>query len=248
MNEASGTTVITAAARALDILDVFTIDDPHLGVSEIARRINLAKSTTQRLLKTLESRGYVVQTESAHWRLGPSTASLSARYQMAFDIREKVEPALRKLSDATGKNASFFVRDGNKRIRLIRVKYPDASQNIASVGESMPLELGAAGKVMLAALGEQGALYEDIRKRGFHITIGEARVASASIAVPVFGSRWRVIGALCIGAPAEPGVERMLLAFSQKLLEAAKALSAALSFDDDKTTQTLMKTRATWHP
>lgn len=206
MRETSESPVVVAAARALAILDVFTIEAPHLGVSEIARRVKLAKATTLRLLKTLQASGYVAQTENTQWRLGPATASLGVRYQMAFDIRENVEPVLRGLSDQTGQDTSFFVRDGDRRIRLVKVHCPTAQHSRARVGESMPLDLGAAGKVILAAMGQHGALYDEIRARGYHITVGEARVTSASIAVPVFGSRWRVAGALCIGGPVGPTV------------------------------------------
>ncbi|MBV6304541.1 IclR family transcriptional regulator [Candidimonas humi] len=248
MSENPETEVVTAAVRALDILDVFTMEYPHLGLSEIARRAGLAKSTTQRLLKTLESRGYVVQNDSAQWRLGPATASLGGRYQIAFDIRENVEPALRKLSDTVGEDTSFFVRDGDRRIRLIKIQYPNARHSRARVGESMPLDRGAAGRVILAAMGQQGMLYDEIRARGYHVTVGEAKVASASIGVPVFGSRWKVIGALCIGAPAEDGVATRLTGFAPQLRRAAEALSAALSYDNDGASQRLIQARATWHP
>lgn len=248
MNENPGSGVVAAAVRALDILDVFTMEYPHLGLSEIARRTRLAKSTTQRLLKTLESRGYVVQNESAQWRLGPATASLGGRYQIAFDIRENVEPVLRRLSDAVGEDTSFFVRDGDRRIRVIKIQYPDAKHSRARVGESMPLDRGAAGKVILAAQGQQGGLYDEIRARGYHVTVGEAKVTSASIGVPVFGSRWKVIGALCIGAPAEPGVEARLARFAPQLMRAAETLSAALSYESDRASRELIRARATWHP
>lgn len=248
MSENPESDVVAAAARALDILDVFTMEYPHLGLSEIARRARLAKSTTQRLLKTLESRGYVVQNEAAQWRLGPATASLGGRYQIAFDIRENVEPVLRKLSDAIGRDTSFFVRDGDRRIRLIKIQYPDARHNRSQVGESMPLDRGAAGKVILAAMGQQGKLYDEIRARGYHVTVGEAKVASASIGVPVFGSRWKVVGALCIGAPAEAGVEIRLAGFAPQLRRAAETLSAALSYESDGVSRRLVHARATWHP
>jgi DNA-binding IclR family transcriptional regulator len=248
MSEGRESDVVAAAARALDILDVFTMEYPHLGLSEIARRTRLAKSTAQRLLKTLESRGYVVQNEAAQWRLGPATASLGGRYQIAFDIRENVEPVLRKLSDVVGEDISFFVRDGDRRIRLIKIQYPDAKHSRARVGESMPLDRGAAGKVILAAMGQQGGLYDEIRARGYHVTVGEAKVTSASIGVPVFGSRWKVVGALCIGAPAEAGVETRLACFASQLRRAAETLSAALSYDSDGAARRLDQARATWHP
>jgi len=239
---------VQATVRSLAILDVFTVEEPHLGLSEIGRRTSLPKATALRLLKTLAASGYVAQNDDAEWRLGPATASLGARYQVSFDIRANVEPALRKLSDATGQDASFFVQDGNRRVRLVKVMCPDAQHSPARVGESMPLDQGAAGRVMLAALGQRGELYDQIRTRGYHVTVGEAKRTSASIAVPVFGSRWRVEGALCMGAPAGADAEAKLTGFAGRLKRAAESLSAALSYDDDAATRRLTVVRSTWHP
>jgi DNA-binding IclR family transcriptional regulator len=234
--------------RALAILDVFTVEEPLLGLSEIGRRAVLPKATALRLLKTLEESGYVVKNERAEWRLGPATASLSARYQVSFDIHANIEPALRRLSDTTGHDTSFFVQEGNRRVRLVKVMYPDALHNSARIGDSMPLDQGAAGRVMLAAMGQQGELYDVIRARGYHVTVGEAKRTSASIAVPVFGSRWRVVGALCIGAPADGDVEAKLTKLAPRLKRTAESLSAALSYDEDTATQRVTMARSTWHP
>lgn len=246
MSENPETVVVNAATRTLDILEVFSMDRPHMGLSDIARASQMPKATALRLLRTLQTRGYVVQLENSEWRLGPANASLGARYQRAFDIRSNVEPVLRKLSDATGRSASFFVLDGNRRIRLIKVLGPDGSRDESRVGDVMPLEQGAAGWVILAASGRNGKVYQEIRNRGYHITAGEARQSSASIAVPVFGSRWRVIGALCIGASNAPGVEEQLVGYAQKLTRAANMLSAALSHESDGAMKALMKAKSTW--
>jgi DNA-binding IclR family transcriptional regulator len=239
---------VVAAARALAILNAFTVEAHHLGLTDVARRVGLPKTTTLRLLKTLEASGYVAQDEFARWRLGPATASLGARYQVSFDIRANVEPAMRRLSDSTGQDISFFVQDGNRRIRLVKMMCPTAQHAQSIVGESMPLDQGAAGRVMLAAMGQQGEVYDAIRHRGYHITVGEAKKRGASIAVPVFGSRWRVVGALCIGAPAGENASAELSKFASKLKRAAASLSAALSYDADDATQRVKVARSSWHP
>ncbi|MEJ8825892.1 IclR family transcriptional regulator C-terminal domain-containing protein [Variovorax humicola] len=101
---------------------------------------------------------------------------------------------------------------------------------------------------MLAAMGQRGELYDQIRANGFHVTVGEAKKASASIAVPVFGSRWRVVGALCIGAPADANVAASLAKLAPRLKRAAESLSASLSYDDDSAVQRVTMARSTWHP
>jgi len=244
----SGPKPVIAATRTLAILDAFSTDHLHLGLTEISCRVQLAKSTTQRLLKTLEASHYLAQDESGKWRLGPATASLGMRYQMSFDIHSMVEPSLRRLSDSIGQDVSFFVQDGGRRIRVAKVMCPTAHHGRASVGDSMPLDKGAAGRVMLAAMGRQGTVYDEIRRAGYHITVGEAKRTSASIAVPVFGSRWKVVGALCVGAPAGDAVKARLVCFAEPLKRTAALLSAALSFAADDPSERVKVAQSSWHP
>jgi DNA-binding IclR family transcriptional regulator len=222
--------LVEAVSRALALLDAFTIDDASLRLTELARRAKLPKSSTLRLARTLAASGYLAPTEAGTWRLGPSTAWLGARYQVGFDIHQSIGPEMQALATATGRSVSYFVHDGRSRIRLLYVPGPSLEDNRhRRVGEPMPLERGSPGQVLLAFAGQAGSLYDSIRKRGFHYTIGEARSGGASISAPVLGSRWNVVGALCIGIPASEATESVLLTYAPALLAAAKKLSRTLA-------------------
>jgi DNA-binding IclR family transcriptional regulator len=234
--------------RALRLLETFSLEEPCLGLNELSRRSQIAKTTTLRLLRTLEANGYVVQTEESAWRLGPSAASLSGRYQMAFNVRDSIALALRELSDSTQRDASFFVSDGTRRVRLIKVLYPGAPHSGTQIGESMPLDRGTAGKVILAAQGEPGRLFDEIRAQGFYFTVGESKKTSGSIATPVFGNRWKVLGALCIGAPATPDVADVLMPLAPILLRVSRSLSAALSYAMVDSEGFSGARKTTWYP
>ena len=247
MAQATHSEHVNAVARALSLLDAFTIDDPTLGLAELSRRTRMPKTTALRLARSLGARGYLTAVESGAWRLGPATAWLGARYQVAFDVHNLIEPVMRDLVRATRHSVSYFVHDGDSRIRLLRIPGEDEDVRKARVGEPMPLEKGSPGQVLLAFTGRQGKLYEEIRKRGFHFTIGEANKGSASVAAPVFGARWNVVGALCIGVPARDASESILKSFAPKLMKAAENLSRALSKDQSGHSP-LTLARATWHP
>ena len=81
--------------------------------------------------------------------------------------------ALRALTLASGESAAFYVREGNVRTCLVRVEGPQALRHHARMGEGLPLDRGSPGRVILAFSGEPGELYEDIRQRGYHWSIGE---------------------------------------------------------------------------
>lgn len=238
--------LVNAVGRALALLDAFTIDDPSLGLAELSRRTGLPKTSALRIARTLASRGYLAAVPDGGWRLGPATAWLGARYQVAFDVHSLIEPVIRDLANAVGHSVSYFVHDGESRIRLLRTPAVGGQERKSRVGESLPLDKGSPGQVLLAFTGRQGRLYDQIRKRGYHFTIGEANKGSASVAAPVFGARWNVVGALCIGVPSRDASEDLLLGFVPELLQAAQALSRALG--QDQAARPLALARSTWHP
>jgi DNA-binding IclR family transcriptional regulator len=67
---------VAVVQRALDLLEALAEQDPaypEIGVSELARRVKLSKSTTARLVSNLAVRGYVEQNpETAKCSLGPA--------------------------------------------------------------------------------------------------------------------------------------------------------------------------------
>ena len=73
----------------------------------------------------------------------------------------------------------------------------------AQLGEVLPLDAGAAGRVLLAYAGEPGEPYESIRRAGYHMTFGERDPAVASIAAPVFGHNHVIAGAVAVTGPIE---------------------------------------------
>ena len=136
----------------------------------------------------------MVQREEGEWRLGPATGWLGARYQAGFDINNVVEPTLRELSQSTQESASFYVREGDERACIARVEGPQSVRHHVRIGMRLPLNLGAPGRVILAFSGEAGETYEDIRRRGYHISLGEREPQVSSVAAPVFGLNWRLLG------------------------------------------------------
>ena len=111
-----------------------------------------------------------------------------------------VEPALRHLSIATGESASFYAREGDIRACISRVEGPQAVRHHVRIGERLPLDKGAPGKVILAFMGEKGKVYE--RSASAATTSPWASASRvASVAAPVFGLSWRLLGSMCISGP-----------------------------------------------
>lgn len=236
---------VIAVTRALLIMEAFRIGERHLTLAELSRRTGLHNTTVLRLARTLALAGYMVQREEGQWRLGPAAGWLGARYQAGFDINNVVEPTLRELSQATQESASFYVREGDERACIARVEGPQSVRHHVRIGMRLPLHLGAPGRVILAFSGESGGVYEEIRRRGYHVSMGEREQQVSSVAAPVFGLNWRLLGSMCISGPTSRLTEEQLEAHARTVMDAANRLSYALAGAKSVDTPNVV---STWHP
>lgn len=194
---------VIAVTRAVSILDAFKPGEVDLTLGELARRTRLHKTTVLRIARTLGAARYLVQLPAGSWRLGPAAGWLGARYQRRFDEAVIIEPVLRELTRKTRESAAFYVREGESRVCVVRVDGPHPIRYHTRLGEVLPLNSGAAGRVLLAYSGEPGEPYESIRRAGVQATFGERDPAVGSVAAPVFGENRVLIGVVAVTGPID---------------------------------------------
>ena len=236
---------VTAVTRALSLLEAFELGEPTLSLAELSRRAGIHKTTVLRLARTLALSNYMVQTDDGLWRLGPATGWLGARYQAGFDVNNVVERSLHELVKDTGESASLYVREGNIRSCIARVEGPQSVRHNVRIGERLPLDKGAPGRVILAFSGATGEPYESIRERGFHISMGERESEVSSVAAPVFSLNWRLLGSICISGPTSRLTKAKLEKHAKSVIRAANSLSYALAGGKSPATP---KALSRWHP
>lgn len=239
---------VIAVRRALRVLEAFGVSDAQLTLAELSRRTGFHKTTVLRLARTLASDNYLVQKEDGSWRLGRAAGWLGACYQATFNVYEVVEPVLRELTIKTGESASFYVREGQQRMCLVRVEGPQAIRHHVRIGSALPLDSGAPGRVILAFSGQPGEPYESIRRRGYHLSMGEREPEVSSVSAPVFGLHWRLLGSACISGPTSRLSEERLIALAQTVVDAANQLSYAMAGSHRPAPEAASGSPATWHP
>ena len=112
---------VEAVERALAVLDAFHADKPAMTLGEIAAATGFYKSTILRLAGSLERLGYLVREDGGAFRLGPALWRLGSIYRAQFNLGDAVRPELRRLVEATGETASFYIRQGQSRVCLFSV-------------------------------------------------------------------------------------------------------------------------------
>lgn len=219
---------VIAVTRAMSILDAFQTGEAALTLGELSRRTALHKTTVLRIARTMAAARYLVQMDNGSWRLGPGAGWLGARYQTVFGQTAYIEPVLRDLSGVTGESAAFYVREGNSRSCVVRVDGPQAIRHHVRMGEFLPVNRGAIGRVLLAFSDEPGAPYDEIRRVGHHVTRGERDPQVASVAYPVFGINHRLIGCVAVSGPLDRFTPKACVKHVQALRKAASRLGYEL--------------------
>jgi DNA-binding IclR family transcriptional regulator len=236
---------VVAVTRALSLMEAFQVGESTLSLAELSRRAGMHKTTALRLARTLALSNYMVQADDGQWRLGPAAGWLGARYQAGFDVNNAVEPTLHELVRLTGESASFYVREGDIRACIARVEGPQSVRHHVRIGERLPLNRGAPGRVILAFSGTKGEIYEAIRERGYHISMGEREPDVSSVAAPIFGLNWRLLGSICISGPSSRLTKAKLEAHAKNVIRAANQLSYALAGGRSAQTPAAV---SRWHP
>jgi len=145
--------------RGLAILAAFTPDRQALGISELAQRLNLTRSTTHRYVATLAKLGYLDQDEATRkYRLAIRVLDLGFSVLGALGLREIAAPHLQRLTATTGHTSNLAIRDDTDVILIDRVRgRPGRYHHLEfslHAGSRIPSYCSATGKVLLAFLSQ----------------------------------------------------------------------------------------------
>ena len=146
---------VQVIARAATILRALEEENKGLSLGQIAQRVNLARSTVQRIVAALETEKLVIAaTPTGRVRLGPAILRLAA--SVRSDFVALARPFLERLSAELQETVDLAMV---KKSHLIFVDQVIGSQRlraVSAVGETFPLHCSANGKAYLAQLTDAG--------------------------------------------------------------------------------------------
>lgn len=141
---------------AMQVLLALADMDRAMGVTEIARRLNLHKSMVSRQLAMLKVADFVSQDNvSSRYRLGLGLLPLAANVLSAHRLSGRARLRLEALARATRETITHSGWDGQNAINLDQFGRVDPSEPLAPPGRVNPAHCTASGKAFLAALGPE---------------------------------------------------------------------------------------------
>jgi DNA-binding IclR family transcriptional regulator len=251
-----GTQLLSSVQNALRVLDCFSATDRELGVSELARRLGLGKSTVHRLCTTLAAGGLLDHNpETGRYRLGLRLYELGALVGVHLDLHEAASPALNDVRNRTGETVQLAVLDGREVVYVERLESSHTVRLFGRVGHRNSAHCTSTGKVLLAYLPEaeldalldgwvleprtpytitdHGALRQalaEVRRRGWGENANEVEMGVASVGAPIRDASGTVVAALSVAGPAMRLDGGSLRRFASVVVEAADAVSRRLGY------------------
>jgi DNA-binding IclR family transcriptional regulator len=238
--------------RAFAILDA--VAQRPAGITALADRVGLPKSTVARLLTSLEGLGAVERFDGRRWRVGPGVAALAETVPPERSLAALARPDLTGLVHSVGEDAGVALPDGYQVVYVDHVECDQPVQVRAWTGTRAPMHAVPSGLVLLAdwpgdavddyvarglaALtpqtvvdaGQLRARLEDVRRSGYAWGLEEFVEGINSVAAPVRDARGSAVAAIHAHGPAyrfpARGAEERV---TQEVVAAARAVSRLLA-------------------
>lgn len=228
---------------------VITAREP-VGVSELARRLDLTKSNVHRYLQTFVALGYISASDGRYaptlkiWQQG-------ARVIERLDLRRAIRPIMDKLARETRETVHLAISEGADVIYIDKAEGIHSVRAFSEIGERAPAHCSAAGKIFLAfhptamldtlagplqqytarTIVDPEALaaeVEAVRRTGVAINRGEWETSVGGVAAPVWGPDDQIIASMGLTVPLSRYTEEYGATLVSQVRAAATDASRAL--------------------
>jgi DNA-binding IclR family transcriptional regulator len=216
--------------RALSVLSLISDRSPEtLGVSTIARELDLPKAVAHRILKEFTAASFLVfDDRTKQYRLGPDALAVGMAALRSLDVPRIARPHLQALVTETKETATLSVRTGWSRVYVDQILSPHEIRMAISLGTSHPLHAGSSSKAILAHLSDAEveeylelsrltrvtsstitnvvALrteLDHVRELGYAVSLGERQAGAGSVAAPVYRASGEVFGSISLCGPRD---------------------------------------------
>lgn len=142
---------IQVISRAADILRLLGQDTEGLSLGQIAQRVDLPRSTVQRIVSALSVEGFItVDKGNAGIKLGPEIQTLAQASSSV--LKDKLRPIMKRIAKETGETVDLAILEAGKMLFIDQIVGSQRLRTVSSIGESFPLTTTANGKAALACL------------------------------------------------------------------------------------------------
>jgi DNA-binding IclR family transcriptional regulator len=245
---------VQSVDRAITVME-FLSRRGWSGVTEVARKLDIHKSTAYRLLTTLRDRGLVEQDAATEkYRLGFGLVLLARTVRADLDILRCARPVCKRLSELTRETVTIAILDDDEAVVIHQSISRASALSVDWTGRHTPLHATAAGKIFLLYMPEdqrlrvlEGPLERftdntivdpaslkdhvgEIRDAGYGYTVEELETGLNAVGAPIRSAEGTVVGAVSVSGPAFRLPTDALPEIGEMSRRAATEISRCLGF------------------
>ncbi len=245
---------LQSVERALAVLRAFDGTQTDLGISELARRLDLSKSIVMRLVATLRDAGFLERTAgNDKYRIGLAAFEIGALYYVGATLRREAEPLVQGLGERFGYSAYIGTLSGGRAVYVSVIEGSGPIRVGPRIGSSAPAHTTAAGKVLLAhlpadeldrylatadlapetpqSITSKALLRRElalVREHGYAVNRGEHLHGVGAIAAPVFDRHDAAIASISVAFPLYLVPEERWPTIATAVMDTAHTISRRL--------------------
>jgi DNA-binding IclR family transcriptional regulator len=220
--------LVQSIKRAVDIISLFSSNEPAWGVTQISQATGLNKATVWGLMTSLCQTGLLVKDpDSRKYRLGPKNFEMGMVYASTLRINQEATELAYRLSEKTGLTVRVGIWTGEHVLTTLDHQ-AGAPFTLNQIGPRVPAHCTALGKAILAFLGPGELAHylnhtelkrltpktitdkailsselEDTRSRGYSVNRREYMYTRAGLGAPIFQSKGQLAGGISLSGAAE---------------------------------------------
>jgi len=246
---------LSSVTTAIHLMKTFSEGEPELGISELAKRLKIAKSTVHRLATALLDEGLLEQSpDSGRYRLGIGLFSLGSQVRSRLNVATESKGVLHDLRNRTGENARLAIFDGKEVVYIHDFESNEAVRLRSITGQYRPAHATAEGICLLAGLRataleeflgrplvactentltDPEILLEKVRRArrvGYSTEEEECELGTRCIAAQVMQADGRVVAAIGIAGPRDRIRKRNYPQLIETAIAAAQTISERLGY------------------
>jgi IclR family KDG regulon transcriptional repressor len=246
---------LSSVANSIRLTKAFSENEYEMGISALAMRLGLAKSTVHRLATTLVEYDILEQNrETGKYRLGLALFELGTLVRRKMDAVAESRMHMHSLAEVTGETVQLGVLDHQSVLYIRILESRQAVRMTSTVGSRAPAHCTGIGKALLAYQGpevvrqimelglkrytnntivEPASLLEElasVRARGFAIDDEEIEVGQRCIAAPIRDHTGQVTAAISVSAPVQRMTKKNVQSTIPIVVSAAEAISRRMGY------------------
>lgn len=243
---------VKSLLKAMNLLEMFTVPPHEYGISDLARRFNLPKSTVHNIFSTLQMCGLLKYDEATQkYRLGNLAAELGNAFRKTNSMLSVMRPYLTQLSSEISETV-FLGTVSDDMVLYLDVAHPPHTARGDILGLTAPLHCTGIGKALLSQLDKETAervlskplpaftpdtittaeaLRKEIaviRKNGYAVDNMEHEFGVKCVAVPLLSETGQLKGAISISGPSLRFPEATIVKYSELLKNVAAKVKPVL--------------------